>query len=260
MTKAETTEPDEHVMKTFKSKFTLNNYGKMSLSELPHLKLARNMMDKSRQVLEIGCAFGFTTKILLQDGFQVIANDLEPKHLNELELSIESDEMKSRLTLKPGDQSELDFDENSLAGVLSCNVIHFLEGQQIRDLFHRAFKWLAPKGVLVLSCISPNVFKMDPKNEKSIQRFQDFYKDLNRNKIEWPGNLILKEVIEDEIILSKNPAKLHCISAEQMVREAVLAGFNIFKVEHFNETANGYIEINDATSFIVSIICIKEVY
>ncbi len=119
---------DTSLYTQFKSKFTMNKFGKMSLTESPHFKLVRKMMDKSRPVLETACAYGFTTKILLENGFKVIANDLDERHLAVLANSIEDKEKISRLTLKPGNILELnDFEPGSLSGVLALNLVHFFE-------------------------------------------------------------------------------------------------------------------------------------
>ena len=57
------------------------------------------------------------------------------------------------------------------------------------------------------------------------------------------------------------PSQLHCLSTEILVREAILAGFNIIKVEYFDENENGYVESdNENKKLLASIICIKEIF
>ena len=137
---------DELKFEKIKSKQTLNKYGKMSLTENPHFKLARTkLLNKSRPILELGCAFGFYTKLLLNDGFQVIANDLDQRHLTSLFESIESDEERKRLQLKAGNLVDLSFADGSLNGVVGLMVLHFLSGQEIRDLFDKCFSFKAIK-------------------------------------------------------------------------------------------------------------------
>ena len=151
---------DELKFEKIKSKQTLNKYGKMSLTENPHFKLARTkLLNKSRPILELGCAFGFYTKLLLNDGFQVIANDLDQRHLTSLFESIESDEERKRLQLKAGNLVDLSFADGSLNGVVGLMVLHFLSGQEIRDLFKKCYKWLAPNGLLVFSAVTPYMWK-----------------------------------------------------------------------------------------------------
>ncbi len=52
-------------------KYTSNKYGKMFLRENPHFSLSLKLMNKSKPVLDVGCAYGFTSKILLNNGFDV---------------------------------------------------------------------------------------------------------------------------------------------------------------------------------------------
>jgi SAM-dependent methyltransferase len=256
-------EDDNFIYQTTKSKLTLNKYGKMSLTENPHFKLSRNMMNKTRPILEIGCAFGYTTRLLLNDGYQVIANDLDQRHLDILYESIESDEERKRLVLKPGDLTSLNFDENSLDGIIGLNVLHFLNGEQIREFFHKSFKWLAPGGLMVVSTNSPYFLIYKENKQAGQEKLGNFYKEL-RNKNEWPGYLEREKFFEnndqrEKVWLRNGPNKMNLISAEILVRESVLAGFNIFKVNHFHENEFGYVESESTNQIrVASIICIKE--
>ena len=62
---------NEFVIKEFKAKLTLNKFGKMSLSETPLFTILKKTAEKSKPVLDIGCAYGFTSKALLASDFQV---------------------------------------------------------------------------------------------------------------------------------------------------------------------------------------------
>jgi SAM-dependent methyltransferase len=256
---------DSFVFKIFKSKLTLNNHGKMSLSEIPHFKFARNNMSKSKPVLEMGCAFGYTTKILLSEGFTVIANDIDQRHLDELEKSVTSGEEKSRLTLRVGNLLDLSFEENSLSGVLGCNVIHFLEGPQIRDLFHRCYKWLAPNGILTFSAAAPFEMYYFMGQESAERIIRDFYSKL-KGAQEWPGKFDSKRelITPEEANMNGNvffrylPEKLNFLSVEILMREALLAGFNVLKADYFEENENGYQEAKVISKMkFVSIVCVK---
>jgi SAM-dependent methyltransferase len=253
----------KHVYNASKSMLTLNKYGKMSLSENPHISLARKTMSKSKPVLELGCAYGYMAKLLLHDGFTVIANDLDQRHLNELVESVDGEEERSRLILRPGNLLDLKLENDSLSGVICCNVIHFLEGHQIRDLFHRCYKWLAPNGILTFSAASPYSMRYFLNREIADELIKTFYKDL-QDKVEWPGQYDTKKILtasSNEIsnVLFKNvPDKSNLVSAEILVREALLAGFRILKVDYFDENENGYYEpIEISKMEIASILCIK---
>ncbi len=114
----------------FNSITTANNYGKVSLGEQPHFTLAKNLFNKERPVLEVGTAYGYSSKILLKNGYKVIASDLDERHLNVLRDSLNEEE-RSRLTLKPGDMFKMEIEDNSLSGVIGSNILHFLTGAQV---------------------------------------------------------------------------------------------------------------------------------
>jgi SAM-dependent methyltransferase len=255
-------EDDAFIYKVAKSKFTLNQYGKMSLSENPHLTLARTMMDKSKPVLEAGCAFGYTSKILLKDGFDVIANDLDQRHLDELAANVTEDE-KKRLKLLRNNIVDLDFADESLSGIVCFNVIHFLNGQQIREIFNRFFRWLAPNGILVISAATPYFFIYGDKKQTNYDKLKRFYLNF-RNKIDWPGDVERKEIFDhndeaEKLWLKYGPNRINIMSAEILAREAVMAHFNIFKIEHFEETTDGFAEsVSTDKIRVVSMICIKQ--
>ena len=256
-------EDDNYIYKTTKSRLTLNKYGKMSLTENPHFKQARNMMKKTRPILDIGCAFGYTTRLLLNDGFHVIANDLDQRHLDVLFESIENEKEKERLTLKSGSLIDLHFDENSLDGIIGLNVLHFLNGEQIREFFNKSFKWLASGGIMVISTLSPYFLIYKENKESGQEKLGNFYKEL-RNKNEWPGDLEREKFFEsgdrrEKVWLRNGPEKMNLTSSEMLVREATLAGFNIFKLSHFHENEYGFVESESTNDIrIASIICIKE--
>ena len=252
------TEDDIHIFKLYKSRYTLNKYGKMSLTPNPLFKSSLNMICKSKPVLDIGCAFGYTSKLLLDHGYKVIANDLDQRHLDNLVKSLDAEnEQKSRLELKQGNINEIDFEEGSLSAILGFNVMHFMTGNEIRNLFQKFFKWLAPNGILILSCASPYILK----DHNYLKKFYDNY----HNKIEWPGVCKTNELLSSDEIsigqywINRLPDNFHFLSSEILSREALLGGFSIFKVEYFDENENGYVEINHHQQRSdVGIVCIKD--
>ena len=256
----------EYKLEQYKSKLTMNNFGKMSLSETPHFTLLKKMADKSKPILDIGCAYGFTSKALLASDFQVIANDLSNDHLVNGFKDI-SDEHRSRLTLKPCSMLELDFEENSLSGIVALNVVHFLMGTDVREMFKRFYKWLAPGGILTVSGASPYLIAhimLDPV--LGLTHTKQYYDKLGSG-IEWPGETLInfKEIASKMIwsqkLVKNLPKDPHWLSTEILAREASLAHFNIFKLDYFNEDHEGYSEIKEnANKLFASILCVKEAF
>ena len=139
----------------------------------------------------------------MKEGYHVIANDIEKGHLDSLYDSIENESEKSRLTLKHGNLMDLDFEDNSLNGIIGINVIHFLEGNEIRSLFNRCYRWLAPGGILNFSAASVFSVKSYANTEIGRQRLKDYFRNL-KNNVEWPGEHYSVKSLIDEGIFDTN--------------------------------------------------------
>jgi SAM-dependent methyltransferase len=254
---------NQYIFSRYKSKLTLNNYGKMSLTETPHFTLLKNIANKSKPVLDIGCAYGFTSLALLENGFEVIANDLNNEHLVDGFKDI-SNEQRARLTLKVCNLLDLNFEENSLSGIVALNVLHFLVGSDIREMFRRFYKWLAPNGVLTVSVGTPYFGDILFSNDLRKTYSETFYNKLNSG-IEWPGEnaITFAEInlsdTKKHKLIKNMPKNLNWLSTEILAREAIHSHFNIFKLEYFNENDAGYSELKDNTNkLFASIICVKD--
>ena len=209
---------------------TLNRYGYMFKRRMPDIDKALGLMrrDEGRPVLDIGCAYGLTSKAMLDEGFCVIANDLDEKHLQVLADEVNADQ-RARLTLMVGNALELAIEESSLAGALCFNVIHFMSGDEIRSLFALVYKWLAPGGVFMVTTASPYCAPSEA--------FADtYYAKLNVDGVEWPGDdnnaehtlpgvSSANQIVDD---------RFHLNGCEVLVREAAAAGFRLFTVSHTN--------------------------
>ena len=94
--------------------------------------------------------------------------------------------------------------------------MHFLRGVEFRQMFENFYKWLAPGGILVVSCIYriPN----------------DIYttKYMSINNSDWPGEKIYKNDA-DTTFTRMLPEFAHFISPNILIREAIRAGFEIYK-------------------------------
>lgn len=98
--------------------------------------------------------------------------------------------------------------------------MHFLRGVEFRQMFENFYKWLAPGGILVVSCIYriPN----------------DIYttKYMSINNSEWPGEKKYKNDA-DTTFTRMLPEFAHFISPNILIREAIRAGFEIYKGLNF---------------------------
>lgn len=210
---------------------TKNSFGFQFEMVNPHFDLSLNLMSKEKPVADLATAYGFSSKILLNNGFKVIANDLDERHLNELWKSVNPEQRKN-LELKPGNVMDLMFEENSLSGIVAIKLIQFLEGHQIRTLFKRFHKWLAPNGFLVIATSSPFIGRSFNNFDDEIPR--KYYEKL-RNKCEWPGQFFpVKDILKSEKVASNLPENFNLICNDILIREANIAGFCVFKSEYFD--------------------------
>ena len=139
-------EDAQEVLLKYNCKLTVNSHGMMFPLVSPHFIQVMNLMDKTKPVADLGVAYGFTTKIILDNGFQkVIANDLEEKHLKELWNGV-SEHKKKHLELMPGNVLDIEFDKESLGGIFAIKLLHFIHGNDVRKLFKKFYDWLKPGG------------------------------------------------------------------------------------------------------------------
>ncbi len=210
------------------------------------MHLALGLMSNNHPVLDVGCAYGLTSKEMLNNGFSVIANDLDEKHLNVL-LDEVSEEQRSRLTVNHGNIMQAKLKENSLSGVMCFNVIHFLTGAEVRAFFQQVFKWLAPKGVFMVSVATPYLGSEDYSTE--------YYKKLHEEGVAWPGETTTTDqVYSNKFVLDQMPEKFHLIGCEVLVREAIAAGFSIFNAGHTNIGYNAAKSLSEAQIAFVIVI------
>lgn len=206
----------EEVGKRMKGVLTTNSYGFMLEFDDPMFAEGLKLIDKSKPVLDLGVAFGYSTKRLLDQGCTVVTNDLDEQMLKKLCDDIPK-EQRNRLIIAAGNINDLDFDENSFGSIISLRMLHFLKGVELRDAFDKMYKWLAPGGILVITAVdSCCCFK---------QEYGVKFKNLGN--IEWPGesNFVRNESMIDRI----TPDFIHFLSVNILVREASKVGFYIYK-------------------------------
>jgi SAM-dependent methyltransferase len=256
------TNDDETKRREFKKltnqSLTLNTCGTMIEIENPHLTASLKMMDKLKPVADLGVAFGYTSEILLNNGFDVIANDLDPRHLDYLWANV-SDEHRRRLKLKPGNALDLDIEADSLGGIVALRWIHFLSGEEIRKIMQSFYKWLAPNGVLVVTASTPSVNSMLPKEEQPQLDLERIYYERVREGVEWPGVFLKSEFLPANRVQSTNiPDFVNVLFNDVLIRELTRAGFQIFKVEYLDRDFKDNVYNRDGLKQMeASAICIK---
>lgn len=210
-------EEAELVEKTLNGRLTTNKHGYMMKIDDPNLVECMNLIDKSKRVGDFGVAFGHSTRRLLENGFNVVANDLDPQMLDHLYASV-SEKERTRLQLVPGDVTKLEFEENSFGAIFAFRWMHFLRGDVFRQMIEKYYKWLAPGGLLCISCVEGVLLN----KKESICQFEYLNDDP-----EWPGHA--KFVPTNSLIDRITPEFVHLVSPNILAREVSRAGFYIYK-------------------------------
>ena len=196
---------------------TLNNFGYMFVKEMPDFDLALAMMSRARPVLDVGCAFGYTCRLMLERGYRVIANDLDPKHLDALRVDLAGKSGPELITM-PGDVLKLEgIEPGSLSGAFALNVLHFMSGAEIRGVFECVHRWLASDGVFMVTSLSPYA---------SSEESRRVYYNRLRDRCEWPREPPAKE--------NNNgmARSFHVNGCEVLIREALAVGFRLVKAAY----------------------------
>ena len=207
--------PNSYLVKTLNKKGPcssyIDEYGKQFIQYAAQQKAP---------VLELGAAYGFVAIEALKAGATLIANDLEPRHLNILYKNTPN-ECRSRLTLLPGEfPNAINLPNESIAG---CYISHMLGYLALDDLligFMKLYQWLKPGALLFILSSSPYraVYKdLIPLYEQRVREHQ-----------QWPGYFTdIKQLISGKLARYAAANTLHFIDDKVLSRELKRVGFII---------------------------------
>jgi len=159
---------------------TLNKMGFMMEMDDPYRRaFIEWSLKKKEWVLEIGAAYGIVTLEVIKKGGKVIANDLDPQHLHILGSKVPK-HLKNNLQTLPGKfPNDIEVPKASLEAVLSSQVFHFLNGEDIKKGFQKVFQWLKSKGKFFVVTSTPYV--------KTSGEFIKVYEERKSKGELWPG-------------------------------------------------------------------------
>ncbi|WP_306029220.1 class I SAM-dependent methyltransferase [Stappia sp. MMSF_3263] len=177
-------------------------------------------------VLDLGCAFGVAAHAALAAGATVIANDIDPLHLEETARNAPPG-TSDRLRLAPGAfPAGLDFDDGSLALVHASNLLNFLKGEEIDAGFASIFRWLAPGGRFLSMSGSPY--------SANIRGFIPAYEANVAAGLDWPGECHDLHARSDDPTIAELPDFLHLLDPAVLSRSAREAGLEVEEAQFFN--------------------------
>ena len=163
--------------------------------------------------LDIGAAYGTASLEALRAGAWVIANDLDPGHLEELERRARQQGL-TRLRLKPGRfPREVHFEPDTLGAVHASNVFHFLTGNQLSEGVRAIARWLRPGGKLFVQAATPY--------QAAFSGFIPEYEKRLNSGVRWPGWVEKISRYSRHKKLGAMPASVHLL--DDRVLSAVVA-------------------------------------
>lgn len=159
---------------------TLNRMGYMLVKPERFMQFFIDFAAKSKApALDIGAAYGVATLAALEKGAQVVANDMDVRHLEILQSKV-PDHLQKQLQIKVGKiPSDLDFSRNYFGTILASRVLNFVDPNLLRSSFALIYKWLKPGGRFIYLGATP-----------FMGTFKDFLPQYMKNKedgCEWPG-------------------------------------------------------------------------
>lgn len=175
--------------------------------------------------LDIGAAYGVASIAALMKGANVIANDLDSRHLELLTVTADkltSPDQMARLQLMPGRfPNELPIAPSSLGSVLACRVFHFFDGPTIENGVKKVFDWLKPGGKFFLVAETPYV--------GGLKSFWPIYEARKAAGEPWPG--YIEDFLKIDPTRGKDlPNSMHLLDTEVLSRVFKDAGFEIERV------------------------------
>lgn len=182
-------------------------------------ELTQAFLDQCRQpgcanVLEVGCAYGIKSSQIVQTGVSLVANDLEPSHLDKMKATFaelaQSDARFSNVQYLPGNITTISQEELGIEkydAVLCESVIHFFNPEEVRAALAALYRSLRTGGKIYLNAMSCYYLK----------RLQDKYERNKAEGMEWPG------IFESPSTKIHRP--FHLFDEEILIRELKRAGF-----------------------------------
>lgn len=171
-------------------------------------------------VLDLGAGYGAASEAAVRAGApMVIANDLERRHLEELEARLGPEE-RVRLRTKTGRfPREIEFEDGSLWAAHASNVFHFLTPRQVSEGFRKLSRWLRPGGRIFVQAATPY--------QGVWAGFAAEYGRRVAGGNAWPG--VVEKVSEyvTHRQRSQMPRWIHLLDDVVLRREAEAAGFEV---------------------------------
>lgn len=204
---------------------TLNNFGYM-FNELDEYSQAFVNFCGYQEgpVLDIGAAFGIASIAAYNQGIDVVACDICPKHLSIIEQKIPQNR-SNKLILKAGRMpTSINFPKGYFTAIHAGMVLHFLNPDELTQAISLIYNWLKPGGKTFVTMCSPY--------HGTLQKFIPLYNERKKVNETWPGAITnLRDYFQER----KNdfPQIVTLIDDVQMRKLFSDSGFDIEKSSMF---------------------------
>lgn len=206
---------------------TLNKKGYMKILRDEFSEEFVEFASKSKKpVLEIGCAYGYTAKEVLNRGGQIIANDVSRDHLLYLAKNVSKEQSKNLYLYRGYFPEDFAVPDGVVSAVLSSRMMHFLKGFEVEAGLQKINRMLAKDGKFFFVALSP-YFKPLSDN--------DFHLEYNKrmsNGENWPGEI--QNHLEMAHMHSKFVSEFLHVFDDKMLQELLPKfGFEIERIKLF---------------------------
>lgn len=174
-------------------------------------------------VLEVGCAYGIKASQIVQTGVFLVANDLDPRHLEIMKKTFaqlsEIHPNFNNVRYVAGNFATLSEEQHGSQkydAILCESVLHFLRPEEFRKMLRAFNTSLAIGGKIYITTLSPYV-----------PEYRETFEVNKANGIEWPG------IFEDPKGIS--PIIYNVIDEDILLRELKYAGFRVIKSKYIQK-------------------------
>jgi SAM-dependent methyltransferase len=207
---------------------TLNNMGSMFLGENHVLKAFLDHAERTKGYFaDVGTAYGHASLLALQRGANVIAVDLEQRHLDVLKENCPPDLAPHLQTICGHYPNSVSLPKERLDGILLARLLLFLREDEIEIALQKAYQSLKAGGYIYIVSPSPLRKKWAP--------FLPLFNTQKEKGFLWPGHI---ENVWDLVPEEKRrlPNTIQLIDVESLKRGLERAGFTVSFCASFSQT------------------------
>lgn len=178
-------------------------------------------------VVDIGCAYGIATLPALLTGAKVIAVDIEEKHLQSIERSLDP-AVRSNLTTIKAPFPHFDLQPSSVSAVYLSQVLPFLTPAEINAGARKIYDWLTPGGHVFIVSFTPYI--------SHVSSYLPIYEQRKRSGEPFAGYVEdLPAYCNNENMRQNLPEKIMHVDREDLETTFTAAGFVIKELRYFGE-------------------------